>query len=150
MNIWRTCYLAEYEGLLLKIIVIILNVLINNSRFLFLFTEERYELELKKLEKETTFFQTSFSNLKSSSDKFDSIKASMNKLLEDDEQFCESEKSDESWSDEEICEMVVSVLEGFVENKKNYSEEVNLAMEKFETQSLRIGDIKKESLELAR
>jgi hypothetical protein len=142
--------LAEYEGLLLKIIVIILNVLINNSRFLFLFTEERYELELKKLEKETTFFQTSFSNLKSSSDKFDSIKASMNKLLEDDEQFCESEKSDESWSDEEICEMVVSVLEGFVENKKNYSEEVNLAMEKFETQSLRIGDIKKESLELAR
>jgi hypothetical protein len=150
LNIWRTCYLAEYEGLLLKIIVIILNVLINNSRFLFLFTEERYELELKKLEKETTFFQTSFSNLKSSSDKFDSIKASMNKLLEDDEQFCESEKSDESWSDEEICEMVVSVLEGFVENKKNYSEEVNLAMEKFETQSLRIGDIKKESLELAR
>ena len=142
--------MAEYEGLLLKIIVIILNVLINNSRFLFLFTEERYELELKKLEKETTFFQTSFSNLKSSSDKFDSIKASMNKLLEDDEQFCESEKSDESWSDEEICEMVVSVLEGFVENKKNYSEEVNLAMEKFETQSLRIGDIKKESLELAR
>ena len=142
--------MAEYEGLLLKIIVIILNVLINNSRFLFLFTEERYELELKKLQKETTFYQTSFSNLKSSADKFDSIKASMNKLLEDDEQFCESEKSDESWSDEEICEMVVSVLEGFVENKKNYSEEVNLAMEKFETQSLRIGDIKKESLELAR
>ncbi len=117
---------------------------------MFLFSEERYELELKKLQKETTFYQTSFSKLKSSSDKFDSIKASMNKLLEDDEQFCEAEKSDESWSDEEICEMVVSVLEGFVENKKNYSEEVNLAMEKLETQSSSIGDIKKESLELAR
>jgi hypothetical protein len=117
---------------------------------LLLFTEDRYELELKKLQKETAFYQTSFSYLKSSSDKFDSIKASMNKLLEDDEQFCETAKSDESWSDEEICEMVVSVLEGFVENKKNYSEDVKLAMEKLETQSSRIGDIKKKSLELAR
>ncbi len=130
--------------------LIIFNGLVNYYLFLLLFSEERYELELIKLQKETTFYQTSFSNLKSSSDKFDSIKAAMNKLLEDDEQFCEVDKSDESWSDEDICEMVVSVLEGFVENKKNYSEEVNLAMEKLETQSSRIGDIKKESLELAR
>ena len=56
--------------------------------------------------------------------------------MENDQQFCKAEKSDESWSDNEMCEIVISILEDFVETKKNYFEDVKLELKKIKEQKM--------------
>ena len=93
-------------------------------------SEERYDLEVRKLKK----IEENFKAASPLADNYNLIKSNLKKVFSNDQQFCNtlsSEDNLENISDSEICEIVDFVLNDYISTKQNHFNELQKSMEKF-------------------
>jgi len=95
----------------------------------FKLSEERFDLEMRKMKN----IETRFNTVSSLAAKYTLIKSNLKTVFSNDQRFCNAMSSDENFgniSDLEICEIVNFILNDYISTKQNYFSDIQESMEK--------------------
>ena len=106
--------------------------------------EERYELQIKKLEKELANATSSVKTLMTNSDNFISTKYTLEKVFKEEEQFCKTLASNDKFEDLqdfEVTEIINYILKDFVASKKQMMKDLKSCQSRLTAEPSQVGQI---------